>query len=384
MKICIVTGSRAEYGLLKPLIEKINKDGELKLQLLVTGAHLSPEYGLTYKHIEADGFVIDAMVEMLLSSDTSEGISKSMGLGIIGYADAFNKLKPDLLIILGDRYEMLSIACTAHIYRIPIAHIHGGELTEGSYDDAIRHAITKLSVIHFTSTEVYRNRVVQLGENPDRVFNVGAIGLDNFNTLKFLSKNELEKELKLKFATYNYLVCFHPETASYNNAKEQFNELLKAIDKQKESFFIFTKTNADINGHIINQMMENYVKNNRNKSALFSSLGTLKYLSLMKHVTAVVGNSSSGIIEAPSAKTATINIGNRQKERIQAASVVNCKAKEEEISISFNKVKNFDFRNSLTHIVNPYGVGKASIQILELLKMKPLNNLKLKNFYDIK
>ena len=384
MKICIATGTRAEYGLLKPLIEKISADNDFTLQLLVTGAHLSPEFGLTYRQIEADGYMIDAKVEMLLSSDTAEGITKSMGLGMIGYAGALKRLAPDLLVILGDRYEMLSIASTALIYRIPIAHIHGGELTEGAYDDAIRHAITKMSALHFTSTEAYRQRVIQLGEQPERVFNVGAIGLDNFQSLQLLSKRELEEDLHITFNRFNYLVGFHPETLSDQSVEEQFDALLQAIDEQTNSFFIFTKANADTNGRIINQMMEAYVAENPEKSVLFASLGSLRYLSVMKQVTAVVGNSSSGILEAPSAGTATINIGDRQKGRIQAESIVNCSSQKEDITRAFQKVQSEEFRNKLNGITNPYGNGNASGQIIDVFKTVSPDKLSQKIFYDIR
>ena len=384
MKICIATGTRAEYGLLKPLIEKISEDNDFTLQLLVTGAHLSPEFGLTYRQIEADGYMIDAKVEMLLSSDTAEGITKSMGLGMIGYAGALKRLAPDLLVILGDRYEMLSIASTALIYRIPIAHIHGGELTEGAYDDAIRHAITKMSALHFTSTEAYRQRVIQLGEQPERVFNVGAIGLDNFQSLQLLSKRELEEDLHITFNRFNYLVGFHPETLSDQSVEEQFDALLQAIDEQTNSFFIFTKANADTNGRIINQMMEAYVAENPEKSVLFASLGSLRYLSVMKQVTAVVGNSSSGILEAPSAGTATINIGDRQKGRIQTESIVNCSSQKEDITRAFQKVQSEEFRNKLNGITNPYGNGNASGQIIDVFKTVSPDKLSQKIFYDIR
>lgn len=384
MKICIATGTRAEYGLLKPLIEKISAEPAFTLQLLVTGAHLSPEFGLTYKQIEADGYSIDFKVEMLMSSDTPEGITKSMGVGIIGFSDAFKLLQPDLLVILGDRYEMLAVASTALIFRIPIAHIHGGELTEGAYDDAIRHAITKMSALHFTSTDTYRKRVIQLGEQPDRVFNVGAIGLDNFRFLKLVSKNELEKELKIHFCKYNYLVGFHPETLSNQSVDEQFNELLQAIDAQTDSFFIFTKANADTNGHTINQMMEIYVKKHRDKSVLFASLGTLYYLSAMEQVTAVVGNSSSGILEAPSIPTATINIGDRQKGRIQAESIVNCNANKEDITRAFLKVKSEEFRKKIENVINPYGNGTTSMQIMKIFRSLSNDMLSHKTFYDLR
>ncbi len=384
MNICIATGTRAEYGLLKPLIGKINADDNFTLQLLVTGAHLSPEFGLTYRQIEADGYEIDAKVEMLLSSDTAEGITKSMGLGMIGFADALKRLSPDLLVILGDRYEMLSIASTALIFRIPIAHIHGGELTEGAYDDAIRHAITKMSALHFTSTEAYRQRVIQLGEQPERVFNVGAIGLDNFQSLQLLSKRELEEDLHITFNRFNYLVGFHPETLSDQSVEEQFDALLQAIDEQTNSFFIFTKANADTNGRIINQMMEAYVAKNPEKSALFASLGSLRYLSVMKQVTAVVGNSSSGILEAPSADAATINIGDRQKGRIQAESTVNCSSQKEDIIRAFQKVQSEEFRNKLKDITNPYGNGNVSNRIIGIFKAMSIDKLSQKTFYDIR
>lgn len=384
MKICVTTGTRAEYGLLKPLMDKIKGDADFTLQLLVTGAHLSPEFGLTYKQIEADGYPIDAKVEMLLSSDTPEGITKSMGLGMVGYADALKQLQPDLLIILGDRYEMLAVALTALIFRIPIAHIHGGEITEGAYDDAIRHSITKMSALHFTSTEAYRKRVIQLGEQPERVFNVGAIGLDNFKSLTLLTKDQLEKELNIRFKKYNYLVGFHPETLSKQSVKEQFEELLKAIDKQNDSFFIFTKANADTNGRIINQMMERYVQENPDRAVLFTSLGSLRYLSVMKVATAVVGNSSSGILEAPSIPTATINIGDRQKGRIQANSILNCEAKLQEIEGCIDKVKSKEFRHIVVKSINPYGNGNTSQQIMNVLKSLNLRDLSLKSFYDIK
>lgn len=384
MKICIVTGTRAEYGLLKPLIEKIDAGDDFTLQLLVTGAHLSPEFGLTYRQIEADGYKIDAKVEMLLSSDTAVGITKSMGLGMIGYADALKQLSPGLLVILGDRYEMLAVASTALIFRIPIAHIHGGELTEGAYDDAIRHAITKMSTLHFTSTEAYRQRVIQLGEQPDSVFNVGAIGLENFLTLKLLSKSDLENELNIKFNRYNYLVGFHPETLSDSPVETQFGNLLQAIDEQTDSFFIFTKANADTNGRIINQMMEAYVKRYPEKSALFVSLGTLRYLSVMKQVTAVVGNSSSGILEAPSVPTATINIGNRQKGRIQAESIIDCSANKEDITKAFQRVKSDEFRRKIETVINPYGNGTASIQIMKIFSSLSSGVLSQKTFYDIR
>lgn len=384
MKICVATGTRAEYGLLKPLIEKIKEEPSFTLQLLVTGAHLSPEFGLTYKQIEADGYPIDCKVEMLMSSDTPVGITKSMGIGMIGFSDAFTQLHPDLLVILGDRYEMLALASTALIFRIPIVHIHGGELTEGAYDDAIRHAITKMSALHFTSTETYRQRVIQLGEQPERVFNVGAIGLDNFRSMKFLSKEELEKELDIHFHQYNYLVSFHPETLSHNSVEVQFNQLLDAIAKQQDSFFIFTKANADTDGRVINELIGEFVQRNPDKAVLFPSLGSLRYLSIMKCVTAVIGNSSSGILEAPSAPTATINIGDRQKGRIQADSIINCSPETKDILNAFEQIKTKAFANKVKKATNPYGDGTASEKIIQILRNIQLIDLQTKSFYDIR
>ncbi|RZK11044.1 MAG: UDP-N-acetylglucosamine 2-epimerase (hydrolyzing), partial [Flavobacterium sp.] len=364
MKICIATGTRAEYGLLKPLIDEILNDSLLEFQLLVTGAHLSPEFGLTYQQIEKDGLKIDAKVEMLLSSDTPESIVKSMGLALIGFADALKNLNPDLLVILGDRYEMLAMSSAALIFKIPVAHIHGGEITEGAYDDAIRHSITKMSHLHFASTEEYKNRIIQLGENPEKAYNVGAIGLDNVLKINFLTKEELEESLNIKFNKYNYQVTFHPATLDAVSPREQFETLLSAIDDQEDSFFIFTKANADTDGRIINQLIDQYVAKNSHKATVFPSLGTLRFLSLIKVCDAIIGNSSSGIIEAPSLHTATINIGDRQKGRIQAEGVCNVGVDKHEILKAFEKVKTNDFQEIVKSVVNPYGKGEAAKAIL--------------------
>jgi GDP/UDP-N,N'-diacetylbacillosamine 2-epimerase (hydrolysing) len=382
MKICVATGTRAEYGLLKPLLNKIKEEPGWTLQLLVTAAHLSPEFGLTYKQIESDGLHIDAKVEMLLSSDTDEGVVKSMGLGMIGFADALKRLQPDLLVILGDRYEMLALASAALIFKIPIAHLHGGEITEGAYDDAIRHAISKLAHLHFTSTDAYRRRVIQLGENPDKVFNVGAIGLDNILTLKLLDRNELEKELNVKFQKYNYQVTYHPVTLGTTTAQEQFSSLLAAIEQQKDSFFVFTKANADTDGRIINTMIDQYVATHDNAVA-FSSLGTLKFLSVLNISDAIVGNSSSGIIEAPSLNIPTINIGERQKGRIQADSVVNCTGNTNDILQAFDKVKDQGFVTRKGKVKNPYGNGNTTQRIIDIIRSANVKQLIVKQFYTI-
>lgn len=384
MKICIATGTRAEYGLLKPLIDEIINDPLLEFQLLVTGAHLSPEFGLTYQQIEKDGLKIDAKVEMLLSSDTPESIVKSMGLALIGFADALKNLNPDLLVILGDRYEMLAMASAALIFKIPVAHIHGGEITEGAYDDAIRHSITKMSHLHFASTEEYKNRIIQLGENPEKVYNVGAIGLDNVLKINFLTKEELEESLNIKFNKFNYQVTFHPATLDAVSPKEQFETLLSAINDQEDSFFIFTKANADTDGRIINQLIDQYVAKNSHKAAVFPSLGTLRFLSLIKACDAIIGNSSSGIIEAPSLHTATINIGDRQKGRIQAEGVCNVGVDKHEILKAFEKVKTKDFQEIVKSVVNPYGKGEAAKAIINVIKKIDLTDLTLKSFHNLK
>lgn len=384
MKICIATGTRAEYGLLEPLMTAINNEATWNLQVLVTGAHLSPEFGLTYRQIEKDGFPIAKKIEMLLSADTSISIIKSMGIGMIGYADALADLQPDLLIILGDRYEMLSLATSALILRIPIVHIHGGEITEGAYDDAIRHAITKMSHIHFASTEAYRKRIIQLGEQPDYVFNVGALGIDNIIKMNLLSKDTLEKELNVQFKKYNYQVTFHPATLEQETPEKQFAVLLEALSNQRDSFFIFTKSNADTNGRVVNQMIDMFVKNFPDKAVAFTSLGSLKFLSLLKVCDAIIGNSSSGIIEAPSLHTATINIGDRQKGRIQADSIINTKVEVKEISDAILLTQQDVFKARLTRVVNPYGSGHATEAIMEALKHIDVLKLGAKKFNDLK
>lgn len=382
-KICITTATRAEYGLLKPLMNALRDSSEFELKILVTGAHLSPEFGLTYQFLEQDGFQIDEKVEMLLSSDTANGVVKSMGLGMIGYADSFSRLNPDAIVILGDRYEMLSIASAATIFNIPIIHLHGGEITEGAYDDAIRHAISKLSVLHFTSTEEYKQRVIQMGEQPRNVHNVGAIGLDNIAKLPLLGKEELEENLGIRFKKYNYQVTFHPETLSNMSSQEQFNILLSAIEEQEDSYFIFTKANADTDGRIINQLIDSFVAKNMDKASAYNSLGSLRFLSVVKVCDAIIGNSSSGIIEAPSLCTLTINIGDRQRGRTQAASVLNCAVNKQEILDCFKKVRNPEFKAKIGKISNPYGEGGTAEKILDVLSTVDFNELHTKVFYNI-
>lgn len=381
-KICVVTGTRAEYGLLYWLMREIQDDPDLRLQIIATGAHLSPEFGLTYKKIEDDGFKISEKVEMLLSSDTPVGIAKSIGLATIGFADAFQHLHPDILVLLGDRFEILAAAQTAMVARIPIAHLHGGELTEGLIDDAIRHSVTKMSHFHFVANETYRQRVIQLGEHPDRVFNFGTPGLDNIKRLKLLDKAELEVAIDFKLKPIVFLVTYHPVTL-YDSSEQALVNLLRALDQFPEASIIFTKSNADTNGRILNEMIDKYAKNEEIQAKAFTSLGQTLYLSAVKNADVVIGNSSSGLVEAPALKKATVNIGERQKGRLKASSVIDCDESEEQITAAIHKALSPDFRASLCKVISPYGEGNASQRIKEHLKNADLDQVMLKRFYNL-
>ncbi len=383
-KICIVTGTRAEYGLFYWLMKAIQADSDLELQIIATGMHLSPEFGLTYRQIEEDGFKINKKIEMLLSSDTPVGISKSMGLGMIGFAEAYDELKPDILVLLGDRFEIFCAAGAACVSRIPIGHIHGGETTRGAVDEAFRHSITKMSHLHFTATDEYRKRVIQLGESPDRVFNVGALGIENIRKLPLLSREDLEKEIGFSLGQQYILVTYHPVTLEQATAQTQFQNLLDAIDTIDGLRVIFTKSNADTEGRIINQMIDEYVTTETNAAISFTSMGQLRYLSAMKHVEAVVGNSSSGIVEAPSFKVPTVNIGDRQKGRIQTKSVINCSPAKEAIVKSIKQALSTEFRQSLQNLRNPYEGENTAKTIKETIRHFDLKNILKKEFYDIK
>ena len=382
-KVFIVTGSRADYGLLFWLIKQVKIDQDLELQLIVTGMHLSSEFGLTYKEIEKD-FNIDKKIDINLSSDTSVGISRSMSVAQKFIAEAYDELKPDIVVVLGDRYEIFSAAIAAMIARIPLAHIHGGEITEGSWDDYIRHCISKMSHLHFTATEEYKNRVIQLGEHPDRVFNVGGMGIENIKRLKLLGKNELENLINFKFNKKNLLVTFHPATLENISSKDQFQELLYAISELNNTNIIFTKTNSDLNGKVINKMIDKYTSENHKTSIGFISLGQLKYLSTLQYVNAVVGNSSSGLLEAPSFKIGTINIGDRQKGRIKSLSVIDCEPKKNSISRALTELYSTKFLKTLKTSINPYGDGHASKKIIDKIKKANLKTILKKSFYDLK
>lgn len=381
-KVCVVTGTRAEYGLLRWVMEGINNSALLQLQVIATGMHLSPEFGMTVKCIEADGFKVDKKVEMLLSSDTSVGVTKSMGLGLIGFADALVELEPDIVVLLGDRFEIFAAATAAMIARVPIAHIHGGELTEGAFDDAIRHSITKMSHFHFVAAEEYRNRVIQLGEDPSRVFQVGGLGVDSIHRLDLLTKDELEKQLDLKFSEKNLLITFHPVTLENNSALQQMAELLRALSEFPDYGLIFTMPNADTNGRGLIQQINKFCAARPNAHS-FTSLGQLRYFSCVEHVDAVVGNSSSGIAEVPSLKKATVNIGDRQRGRLSALSVLDCEPDRHSIDLTIRHALSRDFQKQLAKTVNPYGEGGASDLIVSKFEMLSLSDVLKKGFYDI-
>lgn len=383
-KISVLTATRAEYGLLKRVIRNLINIDDFDVRIVATGMHLSPEFGMTYTEIEEDGFEIDEKIEILLSSDSEKAISKSMGLAMISFADYFDRLKPDLLIVLGDRYEAMAVCCVAANMRIPIAHLCGGETTEGAVDESIRHSITKMSYLHFTIAEEYRKRVIQLGESPERVFNFGSLGVETIQETKLMTKEELEDSIQFKLDKPYGVLTFHPVTLEEGQIEQQCRDLLEACEEQQDMKFIFTKANADASGRIINQMLEEYVQTHDN-AVVFSSLGMLRYLSAVRYSEMVVGNSSSGIVEVPAFKIPTINIGDRQKGRIEAVSVINCEPVKDDMIRAFQKARNQEFRDSLAHMENPYGNGKASEQIVKTIEAFMKNqtiDLK-KKFYDL-
>jgi GDP/UDP-N,N'-diacetylbacillosamine 2-epimerase (hydrolysing) len=363
-------------------MQGIKDDAELTLQIIATGMHLSPEFGLTYREIEKDGFQIDRKVEMLTSSDTSVGIAKSMGLGLIGYADALSELKPDLIVLLGDRFEIFAAASAALVARIPVAHLHGGETTEGAFDEALRHSITKMSHLHFVAAEEYRQRVIQLGEQPERVHLVGGLGIDNIKRLKLLDREALEASIDFKLGRKNLLITFHPVTLEISTAEGQMTELLAALAALEDTQLIFTMPNADTDGRKLIAMVNAFVEQHANARA-YASLGQLRYLSCIAQVDGVVGNSSSGLAEVPSFKKATINIGDRQRGRLQAQSVIPCDATRQSISAAIESLYSSRFQSSLNSVRNPYGDGGASEKVLNVIKHIPLEGLVKKSFYDL-
>ncbi len=384
-KICIVTGTRAEYGILHPLIMRIKADESFDLRIAVTGMHLSEAFGNTYREIEADGLEIDAKIEVLQNDDSNRAMSLAIGQGVQGFADYFDENRPDMVLVLGDRFEIFAATTTAAVAHIPVAHLHGGETTEGAIDEFFRHSITKMSYLHFASTDLYRRRIIQMGESPERVFNVGALSVENILNLPFLSKEELSQTIGFNLSKPYALVTFHPVTLENNTAVQQLNELLAAVGEEKSMNYIFTKANADANGRAINTRLDEYCTGKSNL-VVFTSLGALKYLSAMKYCEMVIGNSSSGIGEAPILKKPTINIGDRQKGRICAASVINCEPEKEAILLSIKKAASEKFSDSIADQTNPYGAGHTSERIVAVIKDFLIEDNRIdlkKKFYDI-
>ena len=364
-------------------MKEIQSTPEFDLQIVATGMHLSPEFGLTYQEIEKDGFVINEKVEMLLSSDTPSAISKSTGLGLIGFSDAINKLYPDLLIVLGDRYEILAASITAMFANIPIAHIHGGEATQGAFDEAIRHSITKMAWWHFVAADEYEKRVIQLGEDPKRVFNVGGLGVDAIKKTKLLSKKELMKKTGIKFGKKNLLITYHPETLEKESSKNAFQSLLAVLTEIKNIYLIFTMPNSDSDGRIIKTMIKEFVTKHSQSSISFFSMGSLNYLSTLQFVDGVVGNSSSGLTEGPTFKIGTVNIGERQSGRLKSESVIDCNPDKKFITNAIKRLYSKEFQNKLKTVSNPYGNGKAIEKIMKILKKTKIPDHLKKEFYDL-
>jgi UDP-hydrolysing UDP-N-acetyl-D-glucosamine 2-epimerase len=376
-KVCIFTGNRAEYGLLYWLIRDLNASRQFELQLLVSGSHLSPEFGNTASFIDMNDITAVEHVEMLVSSNSSVGTAKSVGLGIVGYADALRRLAPDILVVLGDRFEALAVAQTALFLRVPVAHIHGGEVTEGAYDDQIRHAISKLSLLHFTSNEVHRKRVVQLGEDPTRVFNVGAIGLDHLERSSLMTVSEISSSLSFDFSIPYVLLTYHAATLSDEDPEKTLESIIFALKQYPEFRVVLTYPNADDGGTSIIDCIERHVEANPDRMISSPSLGHKRYLSVLKNARLVIGNSSSGIIEAPALGVATVNVGHRQRGRISANSVYNCDPDVGEIAIAIRRALDHD----ASQTINPYGQGGVSRKIMHHLREA---NLALgKKFYDL-
>jgi len=381
-KICVITGSRADYGLLRWVMQGIKDDPELNLQVIATGMHLSPTFGLTYKVIEEDGFKVDAKVEILGSSDSPLAIAESMGLALAETAKEFSELKPDLVIVLGDRFEIFAATAAALVAKIPVAHLHGGETTTGAFDEAFRHSITKMSHLHFVATSEYRSRVIQLGENPKNVYLVGGVGIDSIKNLPLLSREELETQLDIKFGAKSLLITFHPVTLDDESPEHQMKELLAALSHLHDTTLIFTMPNADTGGRVLIKMIEEFVEQNRN-AKVFTSLGQLKYLSCITHIDGVVGNSSSGLTEVPTFKKGTVNVGDRQLGRLQASSVINCEPTEKDIRHAIETMYSREFKSNLARTKNPYGEGGASARVVKAIKEVSLEGIVKKTFHDL-
>ncbi len=382
-RICIVTGTRADYGLLYGVLREVKADPELDLQLVATGMHLSPEFGRTEQTIEEDGFEIDARVEMLLAGDTGVGTAKSMGVGVMGMADALDRLEPDVVVVLGDRFEMLSAAQAALVMRIPIAHIHGGEVTEGAFDESIRHSLTKMAHYHFVVADPYRRRVIQMGEAPDRVFTVGAPGLDQIQYVDLLDRTSFEQSIEWTLGEPTFLVTYHPATLGDAHPVDAVHELLQALDQFDDAHLLFTKANADPQGREINQVLASYCAD-RDDARLYDTLGQQRYLSALQHVDVVVGNSSSGLIEAPAFNLPTVDVGARQRGRLRGPSVIDCAEQADEIAEALEQAVRPAFQARIRGAESPYGQGQAAERITRHLKRQPLDaSVLTKSFHDL-
>ena len=382
-KICVYTSTRAEYGLLRGVLQEIKSELSLHLQILASGMHLSPEFGMTIQEIRADGFEPDETIEILLSSDTQTAICKSMGLAMIGYGEALQKMKPDIVLLLGDRFETFCMAAASQVCRVPLAHIHGGETTEGAIDEAFRHSITKMSHLHFASCEAYRQRIIQLGEAPDRVFNVGSLGVENIRRMSLMERNELAESIGFNLEKPYFLVTFHPVTLEKSTSEGQFQTLLGALDAFPEYNVIFTKANADTDGRVINRLIDEYAEKRPDRCFAVTSLGVHRYLSAMKYATAVIGNSSSGIVEAPSFKISTINIGDRQKGRVRAESVIDCEHFAASIKAAIHVGISSKFQGALKDAENPYEKAGTACEIVSAIAAFDPAGLLKKRFYNI-
>ena len=381
--ICVVTGARSEYGLLRWVMQGINDSPELNLQIVATGSHLSPQFGFTYQEIENDGFAIDRKVDMLLGSDTAVGVTKSMGAGLCGFADVVADLDPDILLVVGDRYEMFIAATAAMMANIPIAHIHGGETTEGAIDESIRHSLTKMSHLHFVAAPEYWQRVIQLGEMSDRVFLVGGLGVDCIAQLSLLNRQDLEKALEFNLGKKSLLVTFHPATLEPGLAEQQIDALLAALEALEDVHFVFTMPNADVGNDILSKKINRFIASNPLIAKGFKSLGQLLYFSCVQNVSGLIGNSSSGLLEAPTFQKGAINIGDRQNGRLKASSVIDCDATSNDILSAIKKLFSNDFQRKLPGTISPYGNGGASKRIVEILEMTNPQDLLKKKFNNI-
>jgi len=382
-KVCAYTSGRMDYGLLRGLMQEIAASDQLRLQILASGMHLSPEFGKSIDEIFEDGFKPDETVEILLSSDTPIGVCKSMGLAMIGYGEAIQRLQPDIIVVLGDRFETFCTAAAAQVCRVPLGHIHGGETTEGAIDEAFRHSITKMSHLHFASCEEYRKRIIQLGEPPDCVFNVGALGVENIKRTHLMNRQELAESIGFHIEERYFLVTFHPVTLEKDTAGMQFKALLDALEEFPDYKVIITKTNADSEGRVINRMIDLYAERRNGGVIAVTSLGMRRYLSAMKYAEVVIGNSSSGIIEAPTLKVPTVNIGDRQKGRVRTVSVIECEPTERNILQAIKKALSNDFKRSLGAMKNPYEGDNTARRIKDAIGNADLSDVLKKPFHSL-